>query len=473
MILDAFHLPALSRVSTATWEYGEGDSAVQLRIPQLTQAELDAQIAALRVAHGRWLKGRPVAEIVGLVDAAAARFGDANDPVRHEALEALPAVTGYSHAMICRILDGMVADWRADRLHELLGEEFADPRVLDEFRPRPTAPGTARAFGPGLTLHVFSGNVPGLGVTSLIRALLVKSASIAKTSAAEPLLAALFARTLAEADPGLGRCLAVTYWPGGANALEAAALSAADAVLAYGGNESIRSLRERIPAGLPLLAFGHKLSFAVAGREALSADRAAATARLAAVDVATFDQQGCVSPHLIYAEAGGDTAPRAWAALLAGELERLEQSLPRGAVSPGEAAGIRRARTAAEFAGFAGSGPALFASEPDTAWTVIYEDTSGFVPSCLNRLVRVKPVGDLSEVIAEAKSVSGYLQTVGFAGDPNRLAPLANALGALGASRIAALGSMAWPRASWHHDGHPPLRHLVRWCDVEELNPAG
>jgi hypothetical protein len=39
--------------------------------------------------------------------------------------------------------------------------------------------------------------------------------------------------------------------------------------------------------------------------------------------------------------------------------------------------------------------------------------------------------------------------------------------GKLGASRVVPLGSMAWPPPWWHHDGHPPLRDLVRWCDLE------
>jgi hypothetical protein len=27
---------------------------------------------------------------------------------------------------------------------------------------------------------------------------------------------------------------------------------------------------------------------------------------------------------------------------------------------------------------------------------------------------------------------------------------------------------MAWPPPWWHHDGHPPLGELLRWCDLEE-----
>ncbi|MBD0320994.1 MAG: hypothetical protein ICV87_11715, partial [Gemmatimonadetes bacterium] len=44
---------------------------------------------------------------------------------------------------------------------------------------------------------------------------------------------------------------------------------------------------------------------------------------------------------------------------------------------------------------------------------------------------------------------------------------LAASLARAGVARVAALGNMAWPPQTWHHDGRPPLRELVRWCDLE------
>ena len=408
---------------------------------------------------------RTVAQVVGSIDGAAERLADPSNPLRQTAERALPVLTGYSAPMIAHVLDGMITDWRSDRLNELLEAEFSDTRVLDEYRPRGAAPGCERAFSPELILHIFSGNVPGVGVMSLIRGLLVKSASLAKTSAGEPLLGALFAGALAHDDPELGDCIAVTYWPGAANRLETAALAGVDYAIVYGADETISALRDRAPAGLPIRGFGHRLSFAVVLRDALTEQAASSTALEAARQVATFDQQGCVSPHLVYVESGGDVAPAEWAALLAGELARIERVWPRGGVAPGEATEIRRARTDAEFRELAGSGVVLHASEPDTAWTVIFDPDPAFQPSCLNRLVRVKPIGDRLDIVPHLGPAARHLQSIGYAGDPRRVMDLAEALGQLGASRITPLAEMAWPRASWHHDGHPPLRELVRWCD--------
>jgi hypothetical protein len=476
-MIQSFHLPALPHLSTTTWSYGRGDSAVHLRIPQLTPELLRSQTDALIEAQGRYLERRPVAEIVATIDRVAARLADRSDALRRVADAALPAVTGYSPAMVSRILDTMTDDWRAERLHALLREEFGDPAVLDRFRPRTAAGGRTRAFGPRLATHVFSGNVPGVAVTSLIRSLLVKAGTLGKTAAGEPLLPALFAQGIAEIDPELGACVAVTYWPGGNEALEQVALGAAEAVIVYGGDEVVASMRSRTPTHARFLGYGHKLSFGVIGREALTAAEREAVAHRAALEVATFDQQGCVSPHVFYVEEGGETAPREWAAALAAGMAEAERLLPRGALSPRESSAIRQIRGEAEFSELAGNGVQLHASSEGTVWTVIYDPDPAFVASCLNRVVRVKPVPRLEQVPGLVAALGPFLQTVGVAADPERRLWLAESLGRLGVSRVAPLGRMAWPPPAWHHDGHPPLRDLVRWCDVEEEpgtpDPAG
>jgi hypothetical protein len=465
-MLSAFHLPALSRPPTTTWSYGTGAGAVSLRIPQLTPALLAEQIAALRQAREAELAKRPVEEIVATIGRAAERFLDPSDPLRRAAESVLPLVTGTTPPMVRLVLDRMAADWRADRLRSLLAAEFGDGRVLDGFRPRPMGPGRVRAVGPLLTTQIFSGNVPGVAVTSIIRSLLVKSAVLGKTAVGEPVLPALFARALAEEDAGLGSCVAITYWPGGDDALERAALEAADAVVVYGGQEVVAAMRARTPASARFLGYGHRLSFGVLAREAVSGD-AAGSAAQAALAVATFDQQGCVSPHLFYVEEGGSRSPAEWAGELAGAMRELEVELPRGQLAPGEAAAIRQLRGEVEFAQLAGTGVELHASVGGTGWTVIHDPDPAFEASCLNRVVRVKPVAELMEVVEHARPIAPVLQSVGVAGPAERMEPLADALALLGASRITPLASLPWPPPTWHHDGSPPLRALVRWCDWE------
>lgn len=457
---DAFHLPALPGVPTALRSFGEG---VELRVPVLTPGLLREQARALVEARARWLEPRPVAEIVGVIDRVAARLLDPEDELRHTAERTLPALTRYSPAMVRLVLDRMAADWRAERLTELLRAELGDPGVLDGFRPRRGGDGQVAAFGPRLAAHVFSGNVPGVAVTSIVRSLLVKAPTLGKTASGEPLLPALFARGIAEEDAGLGTCLAVAWWPGDDAALTGAALESADAVIVYGGAEAVASVRAQAPRDARVLVYGPRLSFGIVARERLTAGGAMETARAAALDASTFDQQGCVSPHVFYAEEGGEVSPREWAAMLAREMEAVERDLPRGPLAAAESSAIRQLRAHAEFSG----GVDLHASAEGTAWTVMFEPDPAFEASCLNRVVRVKPVRDAAEIPALVAGYAALLQTVGVSASPERARELALAFGRLGASRIAPLGAMAWPPPAWHHDGHPPLGDLVRWCDLE------
>jgi hypothetical protein len=464
MTIDAFHLPALPGVPTVTRAYGEGADAVELRLPALTPVLVREQARALVEARARWLERRPVDEIVGVIDRVSGRLLDPADALRIAAERALPAVTRYSPAMVRRVLDHMAADWRAAPLTALLRAEFGDPSVLDGFRPRFGGDGRVAAFGPRLAAHVFSGNVPGVAVTSIVRSLLVKAATLGKTASGEPLLPALFARGIAEEDAELGACLAVAWWPGADEALTRAALESADAVVVYGGAEAVAAVRAQAPAEARVLVYGPRLSFGIVACERLTAEGAMETARAAALDASTFDQQGCVSPHVFYVEEGGEVGPREWAARLAREMESVERDLPRGPLDPAESSTIHQLRARAEFA----PGAELHASPEGTAWTVVFEPDPAFEASCLNRVVRVKPVRDADEVPALVADYARLLQTVGVAAAPERAERLAASLGRLGASRIAPLGALAWPPPAWHHDGHPPLGDLVRWCDLED-----
>ncbi|MBI4544060.1 MAG: acyl-CoA reductase [Gemmatimonadetes bacterium] len=464
--IDAFHLPGLKSADIPGWQILEF-GGVPLRTPVLDASAMARLIEKLRRARARFLAELPVAEIVRAVDAAAALLSRPGDPRRALAEQAMPAVTGYSPAMLRLVLDRALEDWRAPALEALLRNELGDAALLDGFRPRPHGRGAARALGPELAFHIFAGNVPGVAVTALIRCLLVKAAILGKTASGEPLLPVLFARALEDVAPRLAQCLAVTYWPGGAAEGEAEALRAADTVIVYGAADAVAAVRRQIAPPTSLVIHGPRFSFGVVGRTALAEPALGRVAAQAAAAVAAFDQQGCVSPHLLYVEQGGQHSPEQFAARLALELGTLERELPRGRLSAAEAAQIHEIRATAEFRALAGQDIRIEAS-PGTEYTVLYEADPNFAPSCLNRLVRVKPVAAAEEVVPLVRPYAAFLQTVGVAGlEPQQRQALAEQLGRLGASRVTGLAQMPWPPPEWHHDGHEPLRELVRWIDLE------
>lgn len=469
VIWTAGYLPGLAddEVRWHTLPFASGGQSIAVRVPVLEPAQLTALARRVKQAAAFHLKPLPVSQVIAILDAAIARLLDPLDPYRQEAQRLLPAVTGYDAEMVRLALTGFLQSFRAPQLHRFVAEDFANPKVLDEFQPAAKG-GFVRAFGPDLLVHSWAGNVPALPLWSLACGLLVKAGNVGKLPSAEPVFASLFARLLAEVHPPFADCLAVTWWKGGDAASAAAVFAEADTVLAYGGNEAVAQVRSQVPVTARFLGYGHKLGFGLVSRAALDAQRGMATARLAAHDIARYEQQGCYSPHQFYVQRGGKVDPRAFAHYLAAELAAQQQRYPRRALVLEEAAAVSGWRQSAELQALSDQGCELLGA-PDAAWAVAYSDTPRpLAPTAGGRCVLVCAVDALQEVPPLVAPHARFLQTAGIACDPRELFVLAEALGRAGVTRVAALGAMTTPEAGWHHDGRFNLADLVRMVEVEQ-----
>lgn len=467
--LDGYFLPQLdsSELAALDWTTREVGGVV-LRMPVVTPELVELVATRLLEAQAAFLAERPVMEIVDVLGRVMSRWYEPDHPGRRLAEELLPAITGYAPEMVRRGLKRYLKTFRHDRLLRFLSQDFENPLVLDGFQPA-RGGGRSRAYGPRLITQIFAGNVPGLPVWNLVCGLLVKSATLGKSAADEPLFAVLFARSVADEDPELARCLAILPWRGGDEAVEAAAFARAEAVTATGGLRAVESVARRVPAGTPFIPYGHKVSFGVVGREALALNRYAETARRAASDVSQYDQQGCLSAHVLFVERGGAVDPRTFAGALAAAMERFERDRPRAAIGLEAAAAIEDVRSEYELRAYDESDAlALFGSPDGDAWTVVYDEApKRFEVSPLNRVVRVHPVSGIDAVPPLLAPLRRHLQTAGIACAPARAGDWASVLGGCGVDRICAIGQMPEPAAGWHHDGRGNLSALVRWVDLE------
>lgn len=445
---------------------GLGGTTLVLQYPVLNPDIIDGIIRRVTAQRQAYLSRLRTEEIVMLLDRAVQKWLQPDYELRQLAEAWIPVITGYDAEMIRLELKRFLRTFRRKELLRFLEEEFDSATVLDEFRPRKSG-GMSRAFGPELLFHVFSGNVPGLPIWSLVMGLLLKSATIGKTSSSEPLMAVLFAETLAEVDPELADCLAVLPWRGGDESLEGPIIVAAEAIAVYGSEETVNKLRMRVPGNKRFLSYGYKISFAMIGKEALTADRYLNTVRRVAEDVSVYDQQGCLAPHSVLVEVGGAVNPQQFSQLLASELERYHEKRPRARLTDEEAMAIHSVRQRYEMMNLRGEPVKVYVSRTGTDWTVIYHDRPGFEASPLNRTVHVFRYEALESGLEGLTSYRSYLQTVGLAVEPSRLESIAGLLGMYGVTRICAIGEMAHTPAGWHHDGRMNLIDLVRWVDVE------
>jgi hypothetical protein len=356
--------------------------------------------------------------------------------------------------------------FRKKELLRFLDEEFDNPVMLDEFRPRKSG-GMSRAFGPSNIFHVFSGNVPGVQIWSLVMGMLVKSAAIGKSSMSEPLFPVLFAHSLAEVDEKLADTIAILPWTGGTAELEEPAIQSADAVIVYGSQETVEKVREKVPLGKKFLSYGHKISFAMVGKEALTPDYYYETIYNLAKDISVYNQQSCMTPQSVYVEKGGAVNPVQFAQMLASEMHRYNTKHPRGKISDEEAMSILKFRNRYQMQAFENEGISVYASAGNTSYTVVYHDEAGFEGSPLNRSVHVYSVESLEKSLPLIKPFRMYLQSCGLAVSPDRLFKMADLLGSFGVNRICTIGNMNHAKAGWHHDGGFNLLDLIKITDIE------
>lgn len=464
----AGYVPGL-KDNTLNWQrlsFGQGDAACEVEVPVLSAEQMTALAERLRHASQRQLKSRQVSCIINVIDTAVARLLDEQDPYRQLLADWLPRCSGLSPDMVRLGLNAFFKTFRAPQLHRFVAEDFANPKMLDAFQPRPKG-GWAKALGPDLLLHVWAGNVPALPLWSMVSGLLVKAGTLGKLASAEPIFASVMARLLVEVEPRWADCLAVVWWQGGDVAHEGLAFGLADVVLAYGGNDSLAAMQQRMPVTTRFLPHGHKLSFGVVAASALSLRKGQKVVQQAALDVARYEQSGCYSPQLFYVARGGRMTPLEFAQQLQAALQALQPRFPRRVPSLEEGTAVAAWREGQALQSLGNPQRTVLGRADDPACVVYSDAPMALQPTALHRTVVVVAVDSLDEVPALLKTARPVLQTAGLAATPEEMLPLAQALGEAGVTRLCAIGAMTAPEAGWHHDGGFSLLDLVRMVDLE------
>jgi Acyl-CoA reductase (LuxC) len=436
----------------------------------LTVEMIGDACATLKQNRARYLADRPTEQLIRIVSAVAEDWLQPENRFRKLALESGPSQTGFGGMTLTRGLDSFFHQLTRDNLHALLVQDLGDTRRLDEFVSETGDKRSSRssiAIGPEFLVHITAGSIPNPTLTSIVFGLLTRSAQFVKCATGASLLPRLFAHSIYEADAKLGACLEIAEWSGGNESLESALFEHADCVTATGNDETLSAIRAKLAMKARFVGYGHRVSFGYVSGEVLFGRNARKVAADAANDVVAWNQLGCLSPHLIYVQSGGEVMPRRFAEWLAEELEQLDAREPRGELPRETAATIASRRAVYEVRAAHSPDTQMWHSKNSTAWTVVYEEDARFQTSCLNRFIYVKPVLNLDEALRNADAAREHVSTVGLAASPREVQTLATCLARWGAERICSLGQMQNPPLTWRHDGRPALGDLVKWTDWE------
>lgn len=318
----------------------------------------------------------------------------------------------------------------------------------------------------GLSVHWISGNVPYIGMFTLVQSILAKNVNLVKVPATGKALLPSLLQAFSDTDvvgasgyelkgKDLLNTISVVYFERNHPAGEQMSVNA-DVRIAWGGQEAIEAI-----ASYPKqyqaedILFGPKLSFMAIGREFLfEGPELKRLVRHAATDSSVFDQYGCASPHTIFVEEGGDISPKEFAEHLSVEMEKALHRIPKADVDAGTALEVRLSRIKYLMLYDVWRSPGL-------GWTVLYDEEDLLAAPTYSRVVTVRPVKDLLQTI---KHVTKGTQTVGLALNGPRRLEYAREAALRGAERFPDVGKMSLFDIPW--DGVFPLHRMVRWVSL-------
>ncbi len=388
-----------------------------------------------------------VHRICAAFDDLAAALLDRGNPL-------LGRFSGSGLPFVARLCEGR-------NLAAMVGDSLGGLDHLDRFLPRASETGReARAYPRGIAVHWLAGNVPTLGVLSLISAMMTKNASVVRVpSAASELLAELLRlfHGMGEAHRLLAGAVAVVRYDRDDTASAEALSAIADVRMIWGSDETTAAIRA-LPSkpGCVDVVFRDRTSFTIVGRTHLSGERADRTARLIAHDASVFEQKACASPHTVFLSTDSDDELDAFCERLDRAMRAQLRQIPKQAPTPQELAAILNLRS--QYAMFHKTW-----HPPGLEYTILADEEERLGPPIGNRTVYVRKLPPDAALVA---AIPENVQTVGLAAEGEESDRLTSLLGAAGVHRITAPGGMTQFELPW--DGLPVPQCLVRWT----LRPA-
>ena len=309
-----------------------------------------------------------------------------------------------------------------------------------------------RAKAPKLIYHICAGNLAISAITSISHGLLLGAQNVVKLPGERD--DSTVRREIADFIRGLPASLRALVETN--SRLDSTLLRRADAVIAFGSDDTMQKIREQLRHDQKLIPHGHAVSLLwLADPNRLTASQA----RACAVDVLTYDQLGCLSPQGIYVPPGTDldSLGQKLSRALEAHWQKLDQKPAR---SLAVAARIAEARDVAHALGHR----VWLPPKKHLGWTLIFDPSPTFEPSPLHGVIFLRRVSE-AKLSAALAPVAGRISTVGVSGS---LSPRAeSAFLSLGITRFCPAGKMQFPPLAWHHDGRSTLADLVTWIDSE------
>ncbi len=435
------------------------------QIPEITSL---ADVAEAVNKSRKKVYEMPIDDIIGILDKVGKMWEDPCFILRKISKRIFLQSGQYSEEMIELSLKYMCGMYDKDYLENMLDSDlFGNRKALDGFiKLQSMTPVAVKAVPRGIAGHWLSGNTLIIGQISLLRAILTKNASIIKVSSKNKLFLPLFLESFKyikwmnnndELIKGedLTACISVIYFNSNDQECNEELSTYSNIRVARGGREAIGAIMNTKKGyGTEDLIYGPKYSMIAIGRECLNKNYIENLIKNASIDFSIWDQYACTSPHVVFAEKGGEISVKEFAQKISMQMGVLENILPNKTVTNENAPAIIAARIENEFDG-------ITYNNESTAWSVLYNEDKLELPEPLfSRVVRIIAVDDIVQVYS---LIDKYIQTMGIAMEGNKKHSFVNECIYRGVERCVPVGLMhtMLPGSPW--DGFFSCDRLVRW----------
>ena len=536
---DGFWLPATVRDKIITPERGfevlhfkggewipePDDDTVTVRWPRLELGDWQQVLGLLERNRQNTPTGHPSDRLPRAMQRMRGIWSDRSNSLRQDVLGALETCTGHSIGMLDISLS-LLEMMSMEDLQRASACQFPNA-VKTQFVALDGLPGKIRFFVDGWwsnqatqarlqlegyrqqtwrlqrratdrVLGYAAGNVPGTGLLIVLLALAATAGQsglppmiLIRNSRREPLFTPLVLAALESFDPGLLDTTLVTLWDHADTALQEYLLAQADLVVAAASDETIEDISQtikRVSTSSRPIRFhghGHKVSFSTVGRECLKVGKTTplndvplvdAVALLASLDVALWNQQGCLSSRVHFLEQGNNQeyhSPEVYCHAVVRGLRLLNRLIPKGSPRKRQIHNLFD-----KYQAVAAGGPVKVLSDYDDDFVVVLDrrpltaaQFGELVNDCQGRTVAIIPVDDVMEIPehylryvhrAHLQSMSVALGNPDEPGIDPRLLRYAEALGAVGVTGIRTVGRGAFPQLAYSWDGLIPLDLTVK-----------
>lgn len=382
----------------------------------------------------------PVRQIIGAIDAAAARWQNRQFASRLRTRDAVAARTGYSLASVEYAFDRLFELLAANAIAAVIVDELGSLEVLDDFAERVGRPRT-RALPLGRLCIIASRTTIGVALIPAAFALAAKCTVLVKDREDE--LTSAFFNTLCEELPELRHAATARPWRGDEDGVD---LADFDCVVAFGAYATLQRIAERLTLRTKFIPFGTKASAGYITREALTDEAAAAAvAQRAARDIVLYEGEGCLSLHALFVENGAAVSLQRFCELLGDAVRLAAAEFP----PPRDAATSARYAIAKELAAFRGGSEGIHVGSP-------FEEPPLFFPRALG----IRGVEGPTEAARYFERHGIELEALAVAGRREDLLALAIERKA---AQMVQFGTMQAPPLGAFHGGRPRIAEFVRW----------